>query len=579
MAKEILTTTIRNLLEKIYPDKAEESFLLRIQNLLNEYRQHIPVNPPPAALNQTDSFLITYADQFQKPGEPPLKTLHRFCIDYLQGMVTGVHILPFFPYTSDDGFSVSDYLQVNPALGDWNDIEQIAVNFRLMVDAVINHCSQKHIWFEKFLADEKPYSDYFISIPPQTDLSRVVRPRTTSLLTPFETISGTKHLWTTFSADQIDLNFKCPELLLDVLQILLEYVKHGAQVIRLDAIAYLWKEIGTPCIHLPQTHWIIRLIRAILNEIAPYVYIITETNVPHSENLSYFGDGYNEAQMVYNFALPPLVLHAIQRVDASYLTEWAAQLSLPSPQVTFFNFLASHDGIGLNPVTGILPEGEIDFLVDTAQKLGGYVSWKNNSDGTQTPYELNINYFDALGIPSQQISLKAQIRRFIASQAIMLALQGVPAIYVHSLLGSRGWEEGVKITGQKRTINRQKLSDMVVRQELNSSGSLRHQIFREYSQLMKARAKTPAFHPQAVQKILPLSREVFALERISPEGNHRVLCLHNLSNHLITVHIPERYHDAQLKDLLKSNSSLFSAPSSLRLFPYQVKWLEIANGK
>ena len=578
MKKESFTPIIRNLLEQIYPDQVEENFLLRIQNLLDDYREYLPVTPP-TILNQSDSFLITYGDQFQKSGEQPLQTLRQFCKDYLQGIVTGIHILPFFPYTSDDGFSVKDYLQVNPELGSWDDIEQIAADFRLMVDAVINHCSSQHIWFQKFLAGEQPFTDYFICVSPQTDLSMVIRPRTSPLLTPFETTHGVKYLWTTFSADQIDLNFKNQELLLEILKILLEYVRHGAQVIRLDAVAYLWKEVGTPCIHLPQTHWIVQLFRAILNIFAPYVYLITETNVPHVENLSYFGDGHNEAQMVYNFALPPLVLHAIQRGDASYLTKWASHLSLPSSQVTFFNFLASHDGIGLNPVSGILPETEINLLIETAQQLGGYVSCKNNTDGTQTPYELNINYFDALGDPSLKISMDTHVRRFAVAQAIMLALQGVPGIYVHSLFGSRGWNEGVKITGQKRTINRQKFSDTAIRHELCTNGSLRNRVFAEYSRLLKARASTIAFHPQAAQKVLDLSRQLFALERISPQSEQRVLCLHNVSNQELTVQIPREYHNLQLKDLLHPNLPVFSNLPSIQLSPYQALWLEIKDGK
>ncbi|MEJ5202829.1 MAG: sugar phosphorylase, partial [Anaerolineales bacterium] len=518
-------------------------------------------------------------DHFQQSGELPLQTLRRFCKDYLQGIVTGIHILPFFPYTSDDGFSVKDYLRVNPELGDWNDIEEIASDFRLMVDAVINHCSSQHIWFQKFLTGEHPYINYFICVPSQTDLSSVVRPRTSPLLTPFETTHGIKYLWTTFSADQIDLNFKSQELLLEILQILFEYVKHGAQVIRLDAIAYLWKEIGAPCIHLPQTHWIIQLFRAVLNVIAPYVYLITETNVPHTENLSYFGDGYNEAQMVYNFALPPLVLHAIQRGDASYLTRWASHLSLPSSQVTFFNFLASHDGIGINPVADILPEVEINFLIETTQQLGGYISYKNNANGLQVPYELNINYLDALGDPLLKVSLDTQMRRFMVAQAIMLAFQGVPGIYVHSLLGSRGWADGVKMTGQKRAVNRQKFSDTTIRQELSTTHSLRNLIFSEYSQLLKARASSAAFHPQGTQKILDLSGQLFAFERISPQSKQRVLCLHNVSNQELIIQIPKEYRSAQWKDLLHPKRPVFSNLSSLQLSPYQVFWLEMSDGK
>ena len=170
----------------------------------------------------------------------------------------------------------------------------------------------------------------------------------------------------------------------------------GAEFIRLDAIAYLWKEIGTACIHLPQTHAVVRIMHALLEQAAPQVRLITETNVPHTENMSYFGDGTNEAHLIYNFALPPLVLYTLQNGDAGPLSAWASGLTLPSQQVTFFNFLASHDGIGVTPLRGLLPESAIEELARRTLAQGGLVSYRSNPDGSQSPYELNINYFDAL---------------------------------------------------------------------------------------------------------------------------------------------------------------------------------------
>jgi sucrose phosphorylase len=308
----------------------------------------------------------------------------------------GIHILPFYPWTSDDGFSVTDYRKVDSNLGEWKDITSMQNNFRLMFDGVINHISAESEWFKGFLRDDPPYRDYFITVDGDPDLSQVVRPRALPLLTSFNTPSGEKRVWTTFSADQIDLNFKNPEVLFEILDIMLMYIERGATYIRLDAIAYLWKEIGTTCIHLPQTHHLIQLMRCVLDEVAPHVHLITETNVPHADNISYFGDGTNEAQLVYNFALPPLTLHTFHTGNAQVLSNWAKTLTLPSDKTTFFNFLASHDGVGLNPARGILSNEEIDALVNKTLAHGGLVSYKNNSDGSQSPYEMNVNYFDAL---------------------------------------------------------------------------------------------------------------------------------------------------------------------------------------
>ncbi len=381
----------------------------RLETLLADFRQKYPDwvgKPTSARVSQRDSILITYGDMVQEEGEAPLWTLVDFLEAHLKDVVSTIHILPFYPYSSDDGFSVIDYQAINPALGDWEAVTQIGESFRLMFDAVINHISAESAWFKGFLRNDPRYRDYFIVVEPGTDLSQVFRPRALPLLTEVvqknDQGENVKRLvWSTFSTDQIDLNFRNPDLLLDILETLLFYVGHGAEFIRLDAVAYLWKEIGTDCLHLSKTHRLIQLMRRVLDRVAPGVALITETNVPHEDNISYFGDGTNEAQMVYNFSLPPLTLHAVHTGNAQKLSQWADTLTLPSENVTFFNFLASHDGIGLMPLKDILSESEIKALAQRVERLGGRVSSKSNGDGSTSPYELNINYLDALGDPQK----------------------------------------------------------------------------------------------------------------------------------------------------------------------------------
>ncbi len=427
----------------LYGEKTGQEIFAWVEALIESYRSIGPVKTA-SALSERDAILITYGDQVQKPGEAPLHTLAEFCSKYLVGLVSSLHILPFYPFSSDDGFSVIDYRRVDQALGSWEDITALSRDFRLMFDAVINHISAQSAWFQGFLAGEQRYQDYFIVIAGHPDLSKVVRPRTLPLLTRFTTSTGEKSLWTTFSEDQIDLNYQNPELLIEILDLLLFYSAHQAEFIRLDAIAYLWKEIGTSCIHLPQTHAVVRIMHELFELAAPQVKLITETNVPHIENLSYFGDGTNEAHLVYNFALPPLILYTFQTGDAGPLAAWASGLRLPSRQVTFFNFLASHDGIGVSPLRGILPESAIEELARRTLAQGGLVSYRSNPDGSHSPYELNINYFDALANPGSNEPLDLQLDRFCAAHAIQLALPGVPGIYFHSLFGSRSWPEGVR---------------------------------------------------------------------------------------------------------------------------------------
>ncbi len=544
-------------------DKAPH-LLKRVQEITAGHRAHIPAHD--GGLTERDSILITYGDQVQSPGEKPLQTLGAFCRNYLSGLVSGIHILPFYPWTSDDGFSVLDYRKVDPALGEWEHVSGMRDHFRLMFDAVINHISSQSEWFRAFLRDDPHYRDYFLVVDGFPDLSQVVRPRTLPLLTTFNTPSGEKHMWTTFSGDQVDLNYRHPEVLLEMLDILLMYVERGATLIRLDAIAYLWKQIGTSCIHLPQTHRIIQFLRAALDEAAPHVHLITETNVPHEDNISYFGNGTNEAQMIYNFALPPLILHTFRTGDARVLSNWAKTLALPSDQTTFFNFLASHDGIGLNPAHGILSSTDIDVLVDKTLEHGGLVSYKHNSAGSQSPYELNINYFDALSNPQGGESLGLQIDRFIAAQAIMLSLVGVPGIYFHSLFGSRGWPQGAEQTGRSRTINRQKCGLEPLQRELADPESLRARVFARYRQLLSARSSTPAFHPHGIQKILDLHPSAFALERYSPDKKSRAVCLHNVSARRIELNMrPESRTD------LFTNRPMKAA--QIPLDPYQILWM------
>jgi sucrose phosphorylase len=497
------------------------------------------------SLSQRDALLITYADQVQENGAAPLQTLAAFCEAHLADVVTGVHLLPFYPSSSDDGFAVEDYFAVDPAYGTWADIQELGRRFELMFDGVFNHLSAQGTWFQRFLRDEPGFRDFFVTVAGTPDLSQVVRPRALPLLTEFATDTGPRQVWTTFSADQADLNFKNPAVLLGVLEALLFYVAHGARFIRLDAIAFLWKEVGTPCLHLPQTHQIIQLLRAVLDEVAPHVLLITETNVPHGDNVSYFGNGTNEAQLVYNFALPPLVMHSLATGNAEKLTRWAQGLVLPSNRVTFFNFLASHDGIGLNPVRGILSEAEIDALAARTQAHGGWISHKALPDGSRLPYELNINYLDALSNPAGAESVELTARKFLTAHAILLSLQGMPGIYFHSLFGSRGDRAGAAASGIPRRINRQKLQRARLEAELGDAGSLRARVLAGQRQLLRIRQQHPAFTPTAPQRVLEFDARVFALLRQSIDGADIVLCLQNISPAGVRV---------QLQDILPSGA-------------------------
>ena len=570
---------IRDIAGKIYEPANAQDLVNGIGRLIGDYHTKIARKEGKICFNQEDAILITYGDVVQKEGEAPLKTLSRFLYDRARGLFSTVHILPFFAYSSDDGFSVLDFKRVNPMLGGWEDVRDLSREFNLMVDLVVNHISAGSEWFQRFMRNEPPYNDFFICVEEGTDLSRVIRPRALPLLTEVKTATGPRRVWTTFSADQIDLNYRNPQVLLAMLDVLLFYVSQGADMIRLDAVAYIWKEIGTTCIHLPQAHAIVQLMRALLDEAAPWVALITETNVPHAENISYFGDGYNEAQMVYNFSLPPLVLHSFISQDATKLSRWAETLEIPSDQTAFFNFLASHDGIGVTPALGILEEDEIRAMVEHVRKQRGKVSFKSNPDGSKSPYELNINYLDALGggqVQSEPPELQAN--RFLTSQAIMLALRGVPGCYFHSLVGSHGWLEGVEKQGHARAINREKLEDQTLRGELGKEHTLRGLVYGGYRVLLDQRRRHPAFHPHGKQTVIYPDQRVFALVREAPKGDQSVLCLHNVTSSSVYLDIDLAACDLDrffsVEDLLEeTNFQIIDECLRISLGAFQSAWL------
>ncbi|MEZ2574212.1 sugar phosphorylase [Buttiauxella ferragutiae] len=556
---------IIELLSAIYDDPLDESV---INTFISRVKKAKDTNlkTRKQGWDERDVVLITYADQFHQQNEKTLKTLNDFYHRWLANSFSHVHLLPFYPWSSDDGFSVIDYHQVDAVCGGWQDVAQLNKSTSLMFDFVCNHISAKSHWFTEYLAGNPEYQNFFISVEPRTDLSKVTRPRALPLLSPFTLADGSQqHIWTTFSDDQIDLNFANPLVLLAMVDVLLRYLQEGADYIRLDAVGYMWKTIGTSCIHLEKTHQLVKLFRAVVDTVAPGTVLITETNVPHKDNISYLGNGHDEAQMVYQFPLPPLVLHAIHTGSAHVLSQWANSLSdATNGNTTWFNFLASHDGIGLNPLRGILPEEDILQLVNQLQDEGARVNWKNNPDGTRSPYEINVTYMDALN--RRDSSDEERLARFILAHAILLAFPGVPAIYVQSILGSRNDEAGVERLGYNRAINRQKYERHAIESQLLDENSLRQQVYKQLSHLINVRKNHRAFHPDSSFITQCINGSVLEIKRTSKEGNH-VTALFNLSHHRQQITLPGN----NIQDLISGIK--INGKQSYEIQPYQVLWL------
>ncbi len=577
-------------LKVLYPDSVSGSALAEIERILQVFYAHKPLDlierekhfNPADRFTERDVILITYGDLLYKKHQSPLETLGDFCGAYLKGTINTIHILPFFPSSSDRGFSIINFETVDPLLGSWSDIESLGTSYQMMFDGVINHVSSKSRWFIEFLAGNPEYEDFFIWFANDKELtheqrSMIFRPRTTPILTRYETLRGPRYVWTTFSPDQIDLNYRNPRVLLKVIEILLLYVRHGADILRLDAVTYLWHQPGTRCIHLEQTHEIIKLLRDIISVVAPHVALVTETNVPHKENIAYFGNGSDEAHMVYNFALPPLVLHTFCTGDAGVLSAWADSMPPASETATFLNFLDSHDGIGLLGAKDILSPQDIDLICRQTENHGGFISYKTAEDGTDVPYELNITWYSALNKKENGDSLRIQIKRFIASRAIALVIQGVPGIYLHSLFGTHNDHAAVDGTTENRVINRSIIDYMSIMRSMTHPKSKKFRINKALGKMILARTAHRAFHPGGPQKILSASPAVFAVMRTSPDGDRSVVTLTNVTKSRCRIQIPLKdvggskglWRDLLSEKEFRTKEEILS----ITMLPYDVLWL------
>ena len=518
---------------------------------------------PPQRWTSRDAVLITYGDSVVDGDRPPLQVLHELIADHLAPALPVVHVLPFNPYSSDRGFSVIDYDAVDPALGTWDDVDAIAGTVDLMADLVCNHASSESRWFGQFLADAEPGRDFFVTAAADADTSAVVRPRSLPLLHARETLAGTRHTWCTFSPDQVDLDYANPEVLLAMLRVIDRYVDHGARFIRLDAVAYLWKELGTSCIHLPQTHEMIRLWNTLLAARAPRVCLVTETNVPNLENLSYFGNR-DEAHLIYNFSLPPLVVDAMLHGRADKLSTWMMQMPPAPPGCTYLNFLASHDGIGIRPAEGLLSDHEIARLVDIAESRGG-LHGTYDAPGGPRPYELNISLWDLFAEDAE---------RFVCAHTILLGIEGIPAIWINSLFARPNDRDAADASGVRRDITRAQIDLSDALATIEDDYSPVGQAASELLRLLRVRAEQPAFDPGATQFTLQLGEGIFAFWRQSRDRTQSIFAIHNCTPypHDLDLHRLNLIATDDWRDLI-STEPVRTGQDVLPLAPYQCAWI------
>lgn len=558
---------------EIYGEEDAEEITEEIMETANLSEQVSPVALGTSKWDEAEVFMITYGNSILREGRAPLHELHNFMVRELKDTFSGVHILPFNPYSSDDGFSVIDYTAVDPALGSWEDIAGIEKEFIVMADLVINHCSRESVWFKNYIKNKAPGRGYFIDGTEFDDLSQVVRPRSTPLLTAVETVDGVRQVWCTFGEDQVDLNYRNPDVLLEVIRIIRTYIEQGIRYFRLDAIAFLWKVSGTTCVHLPQTHELIKLLRLVIENLEPGAVIITETNVPNRENLSYFGND-NEAHLIYNFSLPPLLLHAVLNGDCRHLKTWMMSMPPARRGRAYLNFIASHDGIGLRPAEGLLSSEELDSLLETIRDAGGEISMRRMPDGELKPYEANISLYSAMARPIGGDVDDCQIARFLCAHTIMLAMEGLPAIYIHSMLGTENDREGMAQSGRARSINRHQWTADALEAALKDEDRHHKVIFTAMKRVIEIRRRQPAFHPNATQYTLHFSDQVFAFWRESLDRRQSIFALHNVSGERQTIPLVELNLIAteSWRDVL-SDTAYTNLEAVIELEPYQCAWI------
>ena len=520
-------------------------------------------------VSEKTTMVICYGDSIYSKNKKHLKTFQAFFNKKLNKFIDTIHFLPFYPSSSDSGFAVKDHYKIDSKFGNWLNIKNFSSKAHIMADMVINHASARGLWFKNFLKEKKPGKDYFLLVNSKFNTSKVVRPRDHKLLKEINIFKKKEYLWRTFSDDQIDLNFKNPKVLLRFIKIMLHLINNGVTIFRLDAIAYLWKKSGTKCINLKQTHEIVKVLRIISDSLSIKSIIVTETNLPEKENLSYFGNN-DESNWIYNFTLPPLLIYSLLFENGTYLNAWSKRLPQTKKGNSYLNFIASHDGIGMRPLEGIINNQSIKKLLLRLKKNGSKFSYRKVNNNKKKVYESNITVFDALKVSDKDKKGLYNFQRYIAAHAIMFSFEGVPAIYFNSLFGKSNDEARYVITGNNRDVNRFKWNELNILKKIKSNSSKEYYIFETLKYLLKIRKNQKAFHPNAHRTNINLGNNFFCIKRVSLDKKQTILCITNLTSKLQNAKINKKYN--KFKNLIDSNVKP-KILNSINLKPFETIWL------
>ena len=395
--------------------------------------------------------LITYIDRLAGG----IRELHGLIDGPLAKLFGGIHLLPFFHTFdgADAGFDPIDHTRVDDRLGSWDDIRSLSQSVELMADLIVNHVSSESPQFRD-LSDRGPQSAFdgmfltldsvFPSGATEADLLRIYRPRPGLPFNAITLANGERRLfWTTFTSKQIDIDVQHPRSQEYLRAILQEFQRAGVRIIRLDAAGYAIKKRGSSCFMIPETYEFIARLSAQARALG--IEVLVEI---HSHYLAQI-EIAQRVDRVYDFALPPLVLHALFRGTAKYLKQWLAVS--PRNAVTV---LDTHDGIGVidagadsNGAPGLLPPAEIDALVETIHDRSQGESRLATGEAASNLdlYQVNCTFFDALGRRDNE---------YLLARAIQFFAPGVPQVYYVGLLAGENDMDLLARSGAGREINR-----------------------------------------------------------------------------------------------------------------------------
>ncbi len=429
--------------------------------------------------------LITYVDRLSNGG---FNALHSLLKGPLAGIFGGVHLLPFFTPMdgTDAGFDPTDHTQVDARLGTWEDVQALGGTTDLVADLIVNHISSSSPQFLDFLekGPDSQYADMFLTFERvfprgarESDLLRIYRPRPSLPFSPITLLSGErKLLWTTFNPEQVDIDVRHPQAEAYLGSILRKFQAAGIKIIRLDAVGYAIKKPGTNCFMIPETFEFITELTEKAHKLG--IDVLVEI---HSHYLKQIEIAHR-VDWVYDFALPPLVLHALFKSDARPLARW---LSIsPRNAVTV---LDTHDGIGVidagadsDGAPGLLSPGEIDNLVETVHRRSRGQSKRATGAAASNLdlYQVNCTFLDALG---------GREAEYLIARSLQFFAPGIPQVYYVGLLGGGNDMELLARTGVGRDINRHYYTPAEI------EAALERPLVQKQMELIRLRNTHPAF--------------------------------------------------------------------------------------